>query len=185
MSSFGLSKLSFWSNKFGLSFFFFKSKMMTNVHWDATIAWNRLNAVTQRDRSDVKNQDQQRPQLRPQQQQQLLDVRTCIHNMCHHNKQQVTRNHTVAATMFGCIRPQPIQDTLNTINDSDHATKDSPGISKALAWISTNVYKIIRVDAINGASTQTDLTNAKICFSVRADTRQMMKELNALVFTWI
>lgn len=48
-----------------------------------------------------------------------------------------------------------------------------------------NVFNPILVDAINDASTQTDLTSVKICSNAQEVTHPMMKELSALVRTLI
>lgn len=112
--------------------------MMTSVHWVVIIAWNRMNAVIQKDHSDVKNQDTLQPQQQhPRRQQQrnaLMFILNHIHNI-HRNK--LTRNHTAIDTTFGYIQQQhPVQGILNMINVSDHVMMDSNAISKELAQVS-------------------------------------------------
>lgn len=108
--------------------------MTMNVHWVVTIALNPSNAEIPKVRSDVKNQELPQPlqQLPPQHQRLQPNVHIFIHNIIH--RRQPTLNRIVIDTLLGLIQ-LPIQDTLNTINDTVHVMSVSKGTIKALALV--------------------------------------------------
>lgn len=123
-----------------------ESKMMTSVHWVVIIAWNRMNAVIQKDHSDVKNQDTLQPQQQQRRQRQRNALMFILHNIHNIHRNKLTRNHTAIDTTFGYIQQQhPVQGILNMINVSDHVTMDSNAISKELAQVSWILFKLFSI----------------------------------------
>lgn len=114
--------------------------MTMNARWADTTVLHRTNAVTQWDHSDVKNRNPQPQRPPPQQRLQQLNGRMFTHSTLHSRH---THNQSAIDTMFGFTQQHPLhplQDSMNLIDDMDHATRASREAIKALALVRSLVY---------------------------------------------